>query len=245
MQAAVERVDLEYEADFSAPLFDLLARNTEVLRSFHEGIGPLYPIRSSDMQIFRGDRLSEIRVRISLFGGNGLIDVTADRLSISFEYMRIEEQAAICKECISLSEQVLTRLKKKIFPDLAVHIVTLSPTLFLRLGDGSVSARSHLAQVAGSGISTDLSGFGGAICHPCVNLEVENKNERWNADFHAYGEWGSEPSLIASCRVMYDESGTIRGLDDRFRHVDRLLATLLDGIGLEVSSPLSGMAKEG
>ena len=145
-----------------------------------------------------------------------------------------------------MSEQVLTRLKKKIFPDLAVHIVTLSPTLFLRLGDGSVSAHRHLAQVAGSGISTDLSGFGGAICHPCVNLEVENEDEHWNADFHAYGEWwGSEPSLIASCRVMYDENGTIRGLDDRFRHVDRLLATLLGGIGLEVSSPLSGMMKEG
>ena len=241
MQAAVERVDLEYEADFSAPLFDLSARNTEVLRSFHEGIGSSYPVRSSDMRISRGDRLSEVRVRISLFGGNGLIDVTADRLSISFEYMRTEEQAAICKECISLSEQAL----KRIFPDLAAHIVTFNPTLFLRLGDGSVSARSHLAQVAGTGTSTDLSGFGGAICHPCVNLEVENEDEHWNADFHAYGEWGSEPSLIASCRVMYDENGTIRGLDDRFRHVDRLLATLLGGIGLEVSSPLSGMVKEG
>ena len=240
MQAAVERVDLEYEADFSAPLFDLFARNTEVLRSFHEGIGSSYPVRSSDMQISRGDRLSEVRVRISLFGGNGLIDVTADRLSISFEHMRTEEQAAICKECISLSEQAL----KRIFPDLTAHIVTLSPTLFLRLGDGSVSARSHLAQVTGSGISTDLSGFGGAICHPCVNLEIENEDEHWNADFHAYGKWGSEPSLIASCRVMYDENGTIRGLDDRFRHVDRLLATLLGGLGLEVSSPLSGMVKE-
>ncbi len=87
MQAAVERVDLEYEAAFFGSGFDLSARNMEVLRSFHEGIGSSYPIRSSDMQISRGDRLSEVRVRISLFGGNGLIDVTEDRLSISFEYM--------------------------------------------------------------------------------------------------------------------------------------------------------------
>ena len=102
-----------------------------------------------------------------------------------------------------MSEQAL----KRIFPDLAVHTVTLSPTLFLRLGDGSVSARSRLSQVAGIGISTDLSGFGGAICHPCVNLEVENEDEHWNADFHAYGEWwGSEPPLIASCRTASGRS---------------------------------------
>ena len=241
MEAVVERMDLEYEADFAIPLFDLPARDTEVLRSFHESISPRYPVRSTDMRIFHGDRFSENRVRIVMFGGNGQIDMTADRLSINFDHMQIEEQATICRECISLSEQVLRR----IFPDVVVHIVTLSPTLFLRLGDGSVSARSHLAQVAGSGIEVDLRGFGGAICHPCVNLEIENEDEHWNADFHAYGEWGTESSLITSCRVMYDENGTIRGLNDRFRHVDRLLATLLGGIGLEVSGSLLGMAKGG
>lgn len=241
MEAVVERMDLEYEADFSIPLFDLPARSTEILRSFHESISPSYPIRSADMQIFHGERFSEIRIRIALFGGNGLIDMTADSLSISFSHMRIDDQAAICKECISLSGQALGR----IFSDLAVNIVTLDPTLHLRLGDGSVSARSHLAQVAGSGISTDLSGFGGAICHPCVNLEIENDDEHWNADFHAYGKWGTDPSMITSCRVMYDEDGAVQGLEDRLLHVERLMASILGSIGLEVDNPLLGMAKEG
>lgn len=241
MEAVVEWMDLEYEADFSIPLFDLPARSTEILRSFHESISPSYPIRSADMQIFHGERLSEIRIRIALFGGNGLIDMTADSLSIKFSHMRIEDQAAICRECISLSEQAMGR----VFTDLTVNVVTLNPTLFLRLSGGSVNARSHLAQVAGSGISIDLTGFGGAICHPCVNLEIENDDEDWNADFHAYGEWGTGPSMSASCRVMYTEDGAIQGLEDRLLHVERLMASLFNGIGLEVDNPLLGMAKEG
>lgn len=241
MEAIVEWMDLEYEADFSIPLFDLPVRNTEILRSFHEGISPWCPIRPADMQIFHGERLSEIRIRIALFGGNGVIDMTADSLSISFNNMQIENQAAICKECISLSEHALGR----VFSDLAVDTVTLNPTLFLRLGGGSVSARSHLTQVAGSDISIDLSGFGGAICYPCVNLEIESDDKHWNADFHAYGKWGTDPSMITSCRVMYDENGVVQGLEDRLRHVERLLASLFNGIGLEVHNPLLGMVKEG
>ena len=40
MEAIVERMDLEYEADFSIPLFDLPARNAEILKSFHKSISP-------------------------------------------------------------------------------------------------------------------------------------------------------------------------------------------------------------
>lgn len=54
MEAVVERMDLEYEADFSIPLFGLPARDTETSRSFHESISPSYPIRSVDMQSRQG-----------------------------------------------------------------------------------------------------------------------------------------------------------------------------------------------
>ena len=54
MKAVVERMDLEYEADFSIPLFDLPARNTETSRSFHASISPWCSIRSADMQSRQG-----------------------------------------------------------------------------------------------------------------------------------------------------------------------------------------------
>ena len=38
MEAAIERIDAEYEVVFSEPLFDLPRRNVEVLESFYQRI---------------------------------------------------------------------------------------------------------------------------------------------------------------------------------------------------------------
>lgn len=127
MQVAVKRVDVEHEAHFSAPLFDLADHSTEVLRCFHDEASSKYPIRSEDMWISKGVQLSEPRVGIDMFGGHGLIDVTVDRLSVSFKSVRNARQAAICRDCISLSESALRRG----FPELAVSTAAFKLTLSL------------------------------------------------------------------------------------------------------------------
>ena len=237
MQVAVIRVGVEHEANFSAPLFDLADRSTEVLKCFHDEVSPKYRIRSEDMWISEGIQLSEPRVGIDLFGGHGLIDVTVDRLSVSFKSVRNARQAAICRDYISLSELAL----RTAFPELAVSTAAFKLTLSLQLDDEATSANQHLSQVTEPSFKGDLGAFGSVCALPRVNLDVDNDEEHWRASFFAHGR-GRDPLLLnASCRLWYHKDTTMRHLADKLLHMERLLSAFLGGIGLDAANPLFGM----
>ena len=239
MRADVEWMDLDYEVDFSPPLFDLLERSSEVLESFHRKLNPKLPIDSDDIWVSRGRRFSDNRVRIRLPLVRGLIALVPERLSITFESLRTSKDVTTSRDGILLSEEALHEASS----DIEIHAVEISSLLSLRLDDGSGSASDLLVQATGAALAPDLGGFGAAVCHPCVNLEIENREERWDADFYAYRRREDDSYLRISCSVRYLEAGTIRGLDDRTSHMERLLVALLGRIGVEASTPLSGEAE--
>lgn len=239
MKADVEWMDLDYEVDFSTPLFDLLERSSEVLKSFHRKLNPKLPIDSDDIWVSRGRRFSDNRVRIRLPLGGGSIALTPERLSITFQSLRTSTHVARWRDGILLTEEAL----HEAVPDFEIQAVEVSSVLSLRLDEGSGSASDLLVQAAGTALASDLDGFGAAVCHPCVNLEIENREDDWVADFYAYRRQADDSYLRISCAVRYLEAGTIRGLDDRTSHMERLLVALLGRIGVEVSTPLSGEAE--
>lgn len=237
MRVAVKRVGVEYEADFSAPLFDLADRSTKALRCFHDGFSSKYPIRSEDMWISKGGQLSELRVGIDVFGGYGLIDVSVDGLSVSFKSLQNERQAGICRDCISLSERTL----KKVFPDLTVSTATFKLTLPLRLGETATSADQHLSRVTKPSFKGDLDAFGSMRTYSRVNLDLDNDEEGWRALFSAHGRAKDPLQLSVSCRLWYSEGTAIRSLKDKLLHTERLLSAFLSGIGLDAANPLFNM----
>ena len=237
MQVAVKRVGVEYEADFSAPLFDLTDRSTEALRCFHDGFSSKYPIRSEDMWISKGGQLSESRVGIEVFGGYGLVDVSVDRLSVSFKSLQNERQAGICRDCISLSERTL----KKIFPDLTVSTAAFKLTLPLRLDETATSADQYLSRVTEPSFKGDLDAFGSMHAHSRVNLDLDNGEEGWRALFSAHGRAKDRLQLSVSCRLWYSEGAVTRSLEDKLLHTERLLSAFLSGIGLDAANPLFKM----
>lgn len=236
MQVAVKRVGVEYEADFSAPLFDLADRSTEALRCFHDGFSSKYPIRSEDMWISKGERLSEPRVGIDVFGGQGLIDVSVDRLFISFKSLQNEKQAGICRDCISLGERTLN----KVFPDLTVSTEEFKLTLPLRLDETATSADQHLSRVTQPSFKGDLDAFGSTYAYSRVNLDLGNGEEGWRAFFSAHGR-AKDSLLSVSCRLRYSKGTAIGSLKDKLLHTERLLSTFLSGIGLDAANPLFKM----
>ena len=135
--------------------------------------------------------------------------------------------------CISLSEEATRRT----LPDFEVDAVALRPTLFLELDEKTKSASSHLATVVGAAVAPlDLEEFGNPAQHPGMNLEVDSTGQGWNAIFNAYRDRSEASLLIVSCYARYSEHGAIRGLEQRAGHLERLIRTLLRGIGLEVPS---------
>ena len=230
MEAIFRRADLTYEAIFSTLSFDLPGLGAELLKSLYENINPQFPITAADMRVLGGSSLSDVRVQVDMFNGLGLIDVTADKLSMNFRSLQNDGDLTICKNCISLSEQAV----RSALPNLQVDAVALRPTLFLALDRKVESASSHIAQVVGSAAQFNLDEFGNPAQYPGVNLEVENTEEDWNAIFNAYRDRGDQSSLIVSCHALYREDGIIRGLEERASHLERLIRAFLSGIGLEI-----------
>ena len=239
MQATINWVNIGHEIDFSAPLFDLADRSTEVLRRFHDGVSSKYPIRSENMWISKGARLSEAKARIDLFDGNGLIEVTTDRLSVNFSYIQSAEQATICRECISLSERAL----REVFPDVAVSVVAFNSSYSLSLDGETASANQYLSRAAQPSFKGDMGPFGSVRAYPLVSLDVDNDEEHWNAFFSARGMGKDRPMLSVSCLVSYDKDAAIHCLEERLQHIERLSSAFLNGLDLDVTNTLFGMAE--
>ena len=231
MEAVVEWMDMECEVGFSPPLFDLPDCDAAVLKSLCESLSVLFPIRSDDMHVSRGSQLSDAAVRIAMVRGHARLDLTADEFVMNLDRLPREGGVAIWRDCVSLGEQALER----VFPNLSVGLVTIEPTLHLRLVDGEPTARDYLHQVAGSGIGGDLSGTTGTMMYPCVHCEVENESEGWEATFSVYPSRENKASLIVSCRTLYHENASIRGLGRRSARLCALLTALLAEVGLQVS----------
>ena len=230
MKASIEWMNLTYDVEFTVPAFDLPSNNISVLKALYEKIHPRYSINSRDMHVTGGNSLSDVHVRATLFNGNVFIDISADRMSIVFNNLRAKEDLTICKDCISLSEEAL----QKSLPAVSVRIVSIKPALFLELNGPDEDVANYLSQLPGSDIQPDLSAFGNTIQHPGVSLEVENFEEKWNANFHAFRDRIKASALILSCQANYWDNGTVRGLENRANHLDQLLMAFLDSIDLKL-----------
>ena len=230
MKGSLEWMDMAYEMEFSVPLFDLPVRNAELLGSLHRFIHPRFSLRMTDLHAFGGNALSDVSVRVTMFGGNGTIEVTAERLSVRFNILRNEQDIAICNECCALAGQAL----KRAFPEVVTTMITARSTRSLRLGDGSVVARDFLRQVVRPGVDMELVGLGNVALYPCINLEVRNEDEGWQAVLHAYGNAVENSSIIASCWVTYSGFSEMHsgGYTDDQR---QLLEVLLQGLGIKMA----------
>lgn len=232
MKAKIERINLTYEVEFATPSFDLPISNVNVLKAFYETLQPRFPINAPDLYVSGGNLLSDVHVRVTLFNGNGIIDISVDRMSLVFNNLRTEIDLTICKDCISLSEKALQRS----LPAVSARIVAIKPTVFLELQGEEQSASNYLSQLLGSSIELDLSTFGGAVQHPGINLEVDNIKEKWNVIFHAFRDQTKRSLLTLFCSAVYRADGTVRGIENRANHLNQLLETFLDSIGLETES---------
>ncbi len=230
MKGSLEWMEMTYEAEFSVPLFDLPGRTTELMRALHQFIHPRFPLRTTDLQVSGGNALSDVCVRVTMFGGNGTIEVTVEKLSMRFNGLRSEQDLAICNECFALVVQAL----KGAFPQVVIATVAVRSTLSLRLGDGSVDARDFLQQVVKPGIDMDLTGLGNAALYPCINLEVQNDDEGWRAVLHAYDSVVEKSSIFASCWVAYAEPPELHPHAEYIDRLRRLLEALLRGLTVEM-----------
>ena len=230
MRASIERINLTYEEVLAAPLFDLPSRGTALLHSLHGALHPRYSIPPTHMQIFGGNAMSDIRVRITMFNGNGIIDVTTDKISIVFNDILGREDIDICKDCISATDHVI----KNFFTNLKVAFVSVNPTVFVSLDDAEMDSGIYLSKIVSHKIEFDLEEFEDVTQYPGVNLTVGSLEAGWSVIFHAFQNASAASSLIVSCHAQYVRGGQISGLEEKSNHLTKMFGNFVDGIGLEI-----------
>ncbi len=235
MEAFCKRMDLNYEIEFSAISFDLPERGLALLKSIHANINPQFSIAATDMHVFGGNSLSDIRVRVSMFNRNAQIEITTDRCTISFLNLLNDDHLTICKICISLIEKAL----KDVLTNVQFDAAIIKPILYLELGRGESSASSYLTSLTPPNSRSSLDEIGNVTVHPGINIEVDNEEEKWNVILNAFRDRAEDSSLIVSCHALYSEKGEIHGLDSRSEHLKRLINVFLNNIGLDVSGFIS------
>ena len=234
MEAAIEHMDVQYEVAFSEPLFDLPRRNVEVLESFYNNLKPGYLASPSDMQVAGGTSLSDVKVRVTMFGGLATLEVTIDRMLVEFRRVKSLSDFNTCKLCTLASEKAIWG----IYPELRINRTAFNFDVHIKL-NGNKSADQLLRDVGGYGNNIDLSQFGDVEQFPAANITILNEQKRWNSVFHAYAMLSDRSGLIASFRSSYTEAETDQGLDHRLNEftsrtedLHKLFKILLGGIGI-------------
>ena len=246
MEAAIERMDVQYEVVFSEPLFDLPRRNVEVLESFYNNFKPEYFVSLSDMQVIGGTALSDVKLRMVMFGGFATLEVTIDKMRIEFRQLKSSSDLNTCKSCTLASERAIWG----IYPELRINGTEFNFDVHIKLSDNQ-NAGQLLRDVVGYGNNIDLSQFGDVERLPAANTAILSKQKEWSAVFHAYATLPDRSGLIASFRSSYTEAEPDQGLDHRLNEftnrtedLRKLFNILLGGIGIN-SADLDWAASKG
>ena len=229
MITSLDWMEVAYEVTFRRPAFDLPSSSTSVLKTLYETLHPRFPFSARDMNVTGGNFLSDVHVRVTLFSGNVVIDVSAERLSLFFNQLRTDEDLVSCQECIAFTEEALRRA----LPDLQFATVAIKPTLHLEM-EGQEDFAAHLSRRSVSGPPLNLSGFGTTIQLPGVNVGVSNIAERWDALFHAFGDRVDVSSWTLIFQAIYQEDGAVSGLENRVNHSRQLLRLFFNAVDLKL-----------
>lgn len=217
-------MSIGYEADFAVPLFDLITNAPELQQRIYTAVRALYPfaLRTADMHISPSGLQSEAGLRITMFGGNGSVNLTPERTVLDFSNIKAAADIEICKKCIDLIAESLS----KSCTDVVIHNETFRTSLRLETeGD----AAQHLGAIAASNVRLNPIEFGATEDHPTVSIEISNSGQRWRSSANVTVNAGA---FSVFCHSHYEDRRSSVG--DRIDALLRLLDGILARIQVEV-----------
>ncbi|MCI0591542.1 MAG: hypothetical protein L0Y67_08120 [Gammaproteobacteria bacterium] len=222
-------LDIVYEVVFSTPMFKLVRENVDVLRIFYQHLAPHYLVRPSDMQVSGGTALSDVKARITLFRGNGILEVTVDKFSATFTNA-VEKDLETIKDCVSIGLSALAEW----LPTMTYREHVIRGAAFLNLSsDSSTAADDFLNNLMGNKMMFRGEGIGASKSHFGLKAEFENPEEKWVVSFDVSRSWISGDMLIVNSSAIYQGDSAMRSLDDKAAHIQMVFNSFLTTIGLE------------
>lgn len=224
--------DISYEASFRNPVFELARENVDVLKIFHRHLTPRFSVSSSDMQAMGGNALSDLKARITLFRGNGVLEITADKFLAIFKNAVGQSDIETIKDCVTSGLTALAEWS----PDLRYREEVIRLTAFLSLKEGMDARDNFLHNLIGSKMPFRADDFGASKIHSGLKAEFENPGD-WMIGFDVYRSWASEDMLIVNCNATYQESSALATFEDKTAHAGKIFTDFLAKIGLVRQDP--------
>ncbi|MCI0401755.1 MAG: hypothetical protein L0Z68_10785 [Gammaproteobacteria bacterium] len=230
MQYETSLLDIVYEAVFSTPIFKLARENVDVLSIFYQHLAPGYLVRPSDMQVSGGTALSDVKAKITLFRGNGVLELAADKLSATFTNANAVGDIETIKDCVTISLSALAEwLPTMTYRE---HVIRSAAYLSL-LSDSQTAADDFLNNLMGNKMAFRGEDFGASKSHFGVKAEFENPEEKWIVSFDVSRSWIIGDMLIVNSSAIYQGDSAMKTLEDKAAHIQTVFNSFLTTLGLE------------
>lgn len=223
-------LDIVYEAVFSTPVFKLAKENVDVLSIFYQHLAPGYLVRPSDMQVSGGTALSDVKAKITLFRGHGVLEVAADKFSATFINAVGEKDIETIKDCVTISLSALAEW----LPTMTYREHMIRSTAYLSLlSDSQTAADNFLYNLVGNKMAFRSEDFGASKSHFGLTAEFENPEKKWIVSFDVSRSWVHDGVLVATGRAVYQGDSAMKTLADKAAHIQTVFNSFLTTIGLE------------
>lgn len=91
MQCSLESLLVIYETHSETPAFEVLQTAVPLLKAFHEKLSVISSLKMSDLNVIGGTSLSDVVIRVTMFDGASIFEVTPEKLAATFRTLRSSE----------------------------------------------------------------------------------------------------------------------------------------------------------
>jgi hypothetical protein len=221
-------VDITYDAFFAAPLLDLPRISLDVLKRFHEIISPRYTVPLSGLQSTGGNSLADVRLRVELFDGKGIFELTPQKLAVNFANIISSEDIEIIKDCLTLA---LDAVKSSI-PDADISGEIIRSNCVLQISDGEFVASGHFDKFFHLRGIFNPELYGATDVRNGLRTQFANSEELWRMFFDVSPNSSVNSSIDFSLMATYERGSKYSSVYEKSRHMETVTDAYLGQIGL-------------
>jgi hypothetical protein len=239
MEAAVQRLDISHELSFAQPAF-ALARNTpDIIQTFYETIAPRYPIAVEHIAVSAANTLSELLVRIGLFGNAAALELRAEKMILRFSQVVGQQSLAIVKDTVILAYDAL----HKALPGVRSANASFVRNAWLALDGASGAAQGLLRDHANPRSPIDPKQLGAQSVIYTVRTNLQNPSEKWDVQIVAEPSAIPQAHLFISTNLSFRAGTKFDTIDQQILFEEQLVPKIFGSLSIKLKTSPSESRK--
>jgi hypothetical protein len=231
MEATIHRLDVLHELSFVQPAFVLARNASEIVQIFHETIAPRYPIPPEHMAVNAASILSDLFIRIGLFGNLAALELRVDKMTLRFPQSHGPESIKIVKDTVLLAYDAL----RKAVPDVRFARALFSLGAWLVLDGGTEAAQKLLREHAMPSSLIDPIQLGGQTASYTLRANVPNPSEKWDVQIAAEPSAIPQANLFVQINLTFQDGTSYHGIDAQISLTEHLVPKIFASLGIDLN----------